>query len=320
MHATHSAENLWLQNTVPELSGQLREKLVAHRGFHCPLLSDHRPLECTLPALKMAWDSGLMNCECDVRMSSDGEIILLHDANLDRLVEEVERPTPNANTMSAAELARWPLRQKGIDIPLLEDGLRLALQSGSRLVIELKASPGSSSVGAAVAQLFSTHPELLEADSACALVMSFEIPELAAFAAGAANMKQRPKLLLLTCSPRHDVDEQHETLDISARGWEEEVTEYLSRKDDLSLDGFYIEWTERMSNVDAAAFQKLCGMCDMVGVWQHFGQTDSEEEASLLLDLGATFCNTDLPKDFLRGSSDASTTPSTSAEQSPSSF
>lgn len=27
---------------------------------------------------------------------------------------------------------------------------------------------------------------------------------------------------------------------------------------DLSLDGFYIEWTERLSNADASAFEKLC--------------------------------------------------------------
>ena len=133
MEASFAAEHAWLQSFVPKLNERLREKLVAHRGFHCPKLSDLRPLECTLPALQMAWQSGLVNCECDVRLSSDEQIILLHDPNLDRLVEESVRPTPNANTLLAEELSRWPLRQRDIHIPLLQDTLESALTSGSRL-------------------------------------------------------------------------------------------------------------------------------------------------------------------------------------------
>ncbi|CAL1159275.1 unnamed protein product [Cladocopium goreaui] len=290
--AAYSSEHSWLRDFVPKLNEGLRGKLVAHRGFHDPLLSDLRPLECTLPALQMAWESGVLNCECDVRLSSDEQIILLHDPNLDRLVEESARPTPNANTIMAEELLRWPLKQPEIHIPLLQDALQSALRSGNRLVIELKGSPGSPSVGAAVAQLFAKDPTLLEA---CALVMSFEIPELLAFAA--AVVLQRPKLLLLTAVSREGLEEKYQTLDLDSPAWEEQALQYLARKD-LSLDGFYIEWTERLSNADASAFEKLCGMCT-VGVWQHFGQTDSEEEASRLLDLGASFCNTDWPTSFI---------------------
>ena len=31
-----------------------------------------------------------------------------------------------------------------------------------------------------------------------------------------------------------------------------------SSGEDLSLDGFYIEWTEKLSNQHSSAFQKLC--------------------------------------------------------------
>jgi len=131
--AAYSSEHSWLRDFVPKLNEGLRGKLVAHRGFHDPLLSDLRPLECTLPALQMAWESGVLNCECDVRLSSDEQIILLHDPNLDRLVEESARPTPNANTIMAEELLRWPLKQPEIHIPLLQDALQSALRSGNRL-------------------------------------------------------------------------------------------------------------------------------------------------------------------------------------------
>ena len=102
--AAYSSEHSWLRDFVPKLNERLRGKLVAHRGFHDPLLSDLRPLECTLPAVQMAWDAGVLNCECDVRLSADEQIILLHDPNLDRLVEESARPTPNANTIMPEEL------------------------------------------------------------------------------------------------------------------------------------------------------------------------------------------------------------------------
>eukprot|EP00434_Breviolum_minutum_P000989 symbB.v1.2.000866.t1/scaffold38.1/size396883/6 len=292
LSASFASERSWLSSFVPKLSEELRGKLVAHRGFHCPHLSDKRPLECTLPALQMAWNAGLRHCECDVRLSLDQKIIVLHDPNLDRLVKESAKPTPNANTLQAAELQRWPLCQEGVHIPLLEEVLKAALKSGSRLVIELKGSPGSSAVGSAVAQLFAEDSTLLEA---CALVMSFEVPELVAFAKS-APAESRPKLLLLTCHPSEGLEKKYQTLDLGDSAWEEQAKKSLS---DLSLDGFYIEWTEKLSNQHSSAFQKLCQICGTVGVWQRFGQTDSEEEASLLLDLGASFCNTDLPKGFL---------------------
>lgn len=126
----------WLKELVPTLSEELRRKLVAHRGFHCTLLSDERPLECTRAALKAAWASGLQHCECDVRLSSDQKIILLHDPNLNRLVDGT---TPDANTITAGELTAWPLRQPGVYVTLLEDALETALELGARLVSWLVA-------------------------------------------------------------------------------------------------------------------------------------------------------------------------------------
>merc|ERR1719330_977318 len=57
-----------LSNLMPEL----RECLVAHRGFHCPHMQGGRPLEGTLAAYAAAWKAGMRNCECDVRLTADG--------------------------------------------------------------------------------------------------------------------------------------------------------------------------------------------------------------------------------------------------------
>ena len=134
MEAAFESESTWLNSFVPKINGKLRNHLVAHRGFHCPHLSADRPLECTKPALKMAWDAGMLNCECDVRLSADGKIILLHDPNLDRLVDESQtKPTPNANKILAEDLASWPLCQQDVHLAYLEDALQTALEARTRL-------------------------------------------------------------------------------------------------------------------------------------------------------------------------------------------
>lgn len=54
-------------------------KVIAHRG-----LSGVAP-ENTLPAFELAGQSGFDEIECDVQMTSDGELIIMHDNNLFRM-------------------------------------------------------------------------------------------------------------------------------------------------------------------------------------------------------------------------------------------
>eukprot|EP00913_Durusdinium_trenchii_P028257 g26487.t1 len=104
-----------------------------------------------------------------------------------------------------------------------KDVLLTALESGSRLVIELKGSPGSPTVGSAVARLLQGNPQLLEA---CALVMSFEVPELLGFADAwdeSIAETSRPKLLLLTAIPRENLEAKYQTLDLGDSAWPEKA-------------------------------------------------------------------------------------------------
>ncbi|CAJ1375450.1 unnamed protein product [Effrenium voratum] len=290
--ANHAAEVAWLHCQLPELQ-PLTPNLVAHRGFHCPKLSPERPLECTLDAYKHAWQAGILNCECDVRLSADDKILLLHDETLERLVPEGSSQAPKAIEVKAEDLAKTPLRQDTAQVALLEEALRTAIETGGSMVVELKATPGSSRVGQAVAHLFAEKPELL---AACVVVMSFDLSELRSFAAAFPKELRRPKVLLLTCHPKETLNAWHQTIDLAEPHWPEVVEKHLACEE-LALDGFYIEWTAKLSTEHADSFSKLCQRA-VVGVWQAHGQVDSKEEAARLVELGATFCNTDLPRSF----------------------
>ena len=67
-------------------SGQsfLTERPIAHRGFHD--IHEGRP-ENTLAGARSAVDAGY-GIECDVRLSSDGEVMVFHDAELERLTAQ----------------------------------------------------------------------------------------------------------------------------------------------------------------------------------------------------------------------------------------
>lgn len=100
-----------------------RPSAIAHRGG-----SKLRP-ENTLAAFEHAVSLGVDACECDVHLSADGELVVIHDATLDR--------TTNAHgpveQMTARELAKvdaahafdadagFPFRDRGVGVPRLAD-------------------------------------------------------------------------------------------------------------------------------------------------------------------------------------------------------
>ncbi|MEU1019779.1 glycerophosphodiester phosphodiesterase [Streptomyces sp. NPDC005900] len=98
---------------------------VAHRG------DPYRVRENTLPSLRSAFERGADAVEIDVRLSSDGVPVLLHDATLERLWGYA-RPL---GALSAAELDG--LTEGGV--PTLEAAL--AATEGRRIMIDL---PGAT--------------------------------------------------------------------------------------------------------------------------------------------------------------------------------
>ena len=102
-----------------------RPSVIAHRGG-----SKLRP-ENTLAAFEHAVALGVDACECDVHMSADGDVVVIHDALLDRTTNArgaVERLTVrelaqvDAAHAFGAE-AGFPFRDRGIAVPRLADVL-----------------------------------------------------------------------------------------------------------------------------------------------------------------------------------------------------
>jgi glycerophosphoryl diester phosphodiesterase len=105
-----------------------------------PLLGGHRgnPAQCpenTMKSFRSAIDAGCDLIECDVHLSSDGRLVVIHDHTLDR--------TTNGHGLvrdqSAAELRKLDAGD-GEHIPLLHDVIELALGKVG-LVIEIKQLP-----------------------------------------------------------------------------------------------------------------------------------------------------------------------------------
>ena len=99
---------------------------LAHRGA-----SASAP-ENTLEAFRLAVESGAGGLEFDVHMTSDGEIVVLHDPTVDRTTDG----TGPVSGMSLAEVRRLdagyrfaseganPYRGKGVRVPTLAEVLR----------------------------------------------------------------------------------------------------------------------------------------------------------------------------------------------------
>jgi glycerophosphoryl diester phosphodiesterase len=115
-----------------------RPAVIAHRGG-----SALRP-ENTLAAFDHARELGVAAIECDVQLSRDGELMVIHDATLDRTT----CATGPVAERTASELARvdagfhfgqdagYPYRGCGYGVPSLQDVL--ARYPGMPFIIEIK--------------------------------------------------------------------------------------------------------------------------------------------------------------------------------------
>ncbi len=116
---------------APERVGWLRGQVFAHRGLHGAGVPEN-----SLAAFAGAIGRGL-GIECDVRRSADGQAVVFHDAELDRLTRE---HGPLADH-SAHSLARIPLAGSAETIPTLR---RVLDQVAGQvpLLIEIKSNRG----------------------------------------------------------------------------------------------------------------------------------------------------------------------------------
>jgi len=112
--------------------------LAAHRGdkFHCP--------ENTMPAFCAAIEAGVDMIETDVRMTKDGELILIHD----RSALRTAGVDVNVDELTLEELKKldagavFSEQFKGTEIPTVRELLELVSKKNVLVNWELKVYPG----------------------------------------------------------------------------------------------------------------------------------------------------------------------------------
>jgi len=109
-------------------------KVIAHRGA-----SATAP-ENTLPAFALAFKEGADGVECDVRLTADGQVVCIHDADTERVADQklvVEQS--DLATLQALDVGKWKgTAYADTRIPLLSEVMAV-LPPGKKLFIELKA-------------------------------------------------------------------------------------------------------------------------------------------------------------------------------------
>jgi glycerophosphoryl diester phosphodiesterase len=117
--------------------------VIAHRGD-----SAHRP-ENTLAAFASALEVGATVVELDVQLTADGEVVVLHDATLDRTTTgsgDVRRTRlAELRALSAGYPDRFAAAFQGERVPTLAEALGL-LRTRARVLVEIKTESVTDAV------------------------------------------------------------------------------------------------------------------------------------------------------------------------------
>jgi glycerophosphoryl diester phosphodiesterase len=187
--------------------------VVAHRGA-----SGLAP-ENTVAAFRLAVELGSPGVECDVHLTADGEVIVIHDATVDRTTNgsgEVAARTFQA--LRALDAGAWfGSRFAGERLPTLDETLAIC-HGKSRLFLEIKRGGGAPLVEASLAAveraagtdvaIISFGPDEVEqvARARPDLPLGFLIGKPHVAQHGVAAMAEMARRLGATfISPQHDV-------------------------------------------------------------------------------------------------------------------
>jgi glycerophosphoryl diester phosphodiesterase len=126
-----------------------RVGIIAHRGD-----SGSNP-ENTLAAVAAAIRQGVEAVEMDVRLSSDGQVVLMHDSSLDRTTGCSGSVTSfTATQLGACDAGTWfdPVRFGDQRVPRLADALKLFKNTGVTPYLDVKSSGMGPGIAAALAE------------------------------------------------------------------------------------------------------------------------------------------------------------------------
>ncbi len=116
---------------------------IAHRGNSC------RAPENTLAAFEEAADIGVDGVEMDLRLSADGQVVLIHDENTERTTGKIAQVSAlTLKELRELDAGSWKdSTYAGQKIPLFEEACRL-LAGRCRIFAELKIEPLGAKIAA----------------------------------------------------------------------------------------------------------------------------------------------------------------------------
>lgn len=107
-------------------------KIIAHRGFH----KSEGASKNSLNALKAAQEAGWWGSECDLQLTKDGEVLVIHGPN-----HSDGKKKLNVNKSTKAEVQAL-LLSSGEVVPTLDEYLQQTLKNkNTKLIIEVKNQP-----------------------------------------------------------------------------------------------------------------------------------------------------------------------------------
>ena len=163
-------------------------KWIAHRG------AGKLAPENTLAAFQLGAQYGYRMFECDAKLSRDGVIFLMHDAELERTTNGVGNAgSLDWSVLSQLDAGSWhSASYKGESLPTLESLAQFCISHGYFLNIEIKPIPGTEAItGSTVAD---EAMRLWQGESIPPLLTSFKTESLVAAKQTAPSL---PRGLLL---------------------------------------------------------------------------------------------------------------------------
>ena len=114
-------------------SAQLKApQIIAHRGYH----KSEGAARNSLNALKAAQEAGFWGSECDLQLTKDGEVLVVHGPN--HPGQKGAKPRVNVQRSTKEKVQAIPL-ESGEIVPTLDEYLQQVVNAkGTKLIIEIK--------------------------------------------------------------------------------------------------------------------------------------------------------------------------------------
>lgn len=121
---------------LTNLAIQAQPTIIAHRG------SSYAAPENTVAAANLAWEQNADAVECDIYLSKDNRVVVMHDGTTKRTTGETYKPSEtNSDVLRTLDAGSWKdPKYKGEKIPFLEE-LIATVPKGKKMVIEIKCGP-----------------------------------------------------------------------------------------------------------------------------------------------------------------------------------